>query len=40
MSKFLLIVLINIAQVINQIFFETGFVINSKPSLKNENGYA
>ena len=38
--KFPLIVLINFVQVIKNIVFETGFVINDKPPLKKENSYA
>ena len=37
---FPLIVLIKIVQVIKNIFFGTGFVINNKPPLKKENSYA
>ena len=38
--KFPLIVLINFVQVIKNIVFETGFVVNDKPPLKKENSYA
>ena len=37
---FLRIVLIKIVQVIKNVFFETGFVINNKSPFKKENSYA
>ena len=37
---FPLIVVNRIAQVIKNIFFETGFIINNKPPFKKENSYA